>query len=328
MTTRRNFLKILSGVAAGAVIPLDILNATPHITRDRWGELLPLRRFGKTNEKVTMMGLGGFHIGKHSDYDAQKTIETAIKGGIRFIDTAESYQSGGSEDKLGRLMMPTYRDDIFLMTKTKARNGVDAQKDLEDSLKRLRTDRIDLWLVHSVNSVSDVENRLKEGVIDVFLKAKQEGKTRYIGFSGHVTPAAHLRIMEISEEFAACMLPVNLVDPSYNSFIKKVIPQLSSKDYGIIAMKTLAGGGFFGGGFEGNARQRNKVIDYITVRDAIQFALSMPVSTLVTGPDNANMLQEKIEIAKTFSNMDEDTQEELIQKVAHFANTRVEYYKD
>jgi predicted aldo/keto reductase-like oxidoreductase len=318
----------MTGVAAGTIIPLEFINANAKIEKDKWGELLPLRRFGKTNEKVTMMGLGGFHIGKHSDYEAQKTIETAISGGIRFIDTAESYQSGVSEDKLGRLMVPKYRDEIFLMTKTKARNGNDARKDLEESLKRLHTDHIDLWLVHSVNSVKDVEDRLAEGVIDTFLKAKQEGKTRYIGFSGHVTPEAHLRIMEISDEFAACMLPVNLVDPSYNSFIKNVIPELQRKDYGIIAMKTLAGGGFFGGGFEGNARQNNKVIDFISIQEAIQFALSMPVSTLVTGPDNSDMLQEKIDIAKTYSSMDETKQEELISKVAQFANTRVEYYKD
>lgn len=328
MTTRRKFLKILSGAAAGTLIPLNLASAKTTTVTDRWGELLPLRKFGKTGEKVTMMGLGGFHIGKHSDYEASKTIETAMSGGIRFIDTAESYQSGRSEDKLGRLMSPKYRDDIFLMTKSKARTGKDARKHIEGSLKRLRTDHVNLWMVHSVNSVEDVENRLKEGVIDEFLRAKQEGKTHYIGFSGHVTPSAHLRMMEISEEFAVSMMPVNLVDPSYNSFIKNVIPEARKSNYGIIAMKTLAGGGFFGGGFEGNAREQNRVVDYISIQDAIQFALSMPVSTLVTGPDNSSMLQEKIDFAKGFSGMDQDKQEALITKVAHFANTRVEYYKD
>jgi predicted aldo/keto reductase-like oxidoreductase len=214
------------------------------------------------------------------------------------------------------------------MTKTRARTGKDAQRDLEASLRRLQTDRLDLWLVHSVNSVADVENRLKEGVMDVFLKAKEEGKTRYIGFSGHVTPKAHLRMLEISPEFAASMLPVNLVDPSYNSFIKNVIPPLQEKDYGIIAMKTVAGGGFFGGGFEGRRGEKNRVMDYITVEDAIHFALSMPSSTLVTGPDNSDMLQEKINYAKAFRGMDSDKQEKLVARVAKFANTAVEYYKD
>lgn len=328
MTTRRNFIKILSGAAAGALLPVEYLTAGTNIDSDKWGELLPVRRFGKTNEKVTILGLGGFHIGKHSDYEAQETIETAIEGGIRFIDTAESYQSGGSEEKLGRLMVPKYRDEIFLMTKTKARSGEEAQKDLEGSLRRLKTDRLDLWLVHSVNSVNDVNNRLNQGVLDVFFRAREEGKVRYIGFSGHVTPEAHLRIMEISDEFIAGMLPVNLVDPSYNSFIKNVIPELQNKDMGIIAMKTLAGGGFFGGGFEGRRGEKTRVVDYISVEDAIHFAFSMPSSTLVTGPDNSEMLREKINYARSFRGMTEETQEELIGKVARFANTNVEYYKD
>lgn len=265
MPSRRNFLKILTGAAAGTLLPLEYISAGKHTARDKWGELLPLRRFGKTNENVTILGLGGFHIGKHSDYEAQKTIETAIEGGIRFIDTAESYQSGGSEEKLGRLLVPKYRDEIFLMTKTKARTGEEAKKDLEASLRRLNTDRLDLWLVHSVNSLSDVENRLREGVMDEFFRAQAEGKVRYIGFSGHVTPEAHLRMLKISDEFIAGMVPVNLVDPSYNSFIKNVIPEMQKRDMGIIAMKTLAGGGFFGGGFEGRRGEKARVVDLISV---------------------------------------------------------------
>jgi len=327
MTTRRHFIKILSGIAAGTVLPLPAISSSTKPVRDKWGELLPQRNFGKTGKAVTILGLGGFHIGKHNDFDAQKTIETAIEGGIRFIDTAESYQSGGSEEKLGKFLTPTYRDEVFLMTKTKARTGKDAQSDLEDSLKRLKADYLDLWLVHSVNSVSDVNSRLEEGVIDVFLNAKQKGLVKEIGFSGHVTPDAILRISEISEEFAAAMVPVNIVDPSYNSFINNTFPPLQEKKYGLIAMKTLAGGGFFGGGFEGRARQNNRVIDYINVEEAIHFALSMPVSTLVTGPDNADMLQEKIDYTRSFTGMNEKKQKELIEKVASFANTKVEYYK-
>ncbi len=328
MTNRRTFLKIVGGVAAGTLIPLEVFSAPSRKVSDRWGELLPLRTFGKTNEKVTMLGLGGFHIGKHTDYEAEKTIETAISGGIRFIDTAESYQRGGSEDKLGRLMVPKYRDEIFLMTKSRAKDRATAQKDLEDSLKRLRTDHLDLWLMHSVDTVDDVNNRYENGVFEYFYEAKRQGKVKYIGFSGHVSPQANLRVLELSDELDACMLPVNVVDPSYNSFIKLVIPELQKKNMGVIAMKTVAGGGFFGGGFEGNARQQVRVIDFVSVKDAIQFAFSMPVSTLVTGPDNADMLQEKIDFANSFTGMNESKAEELIAKVARFANGRVEYYKD
>ena len=327
MTSRRKFIRILTGVAAGTIIPFPVFSASASNQSDRWGELLPLRNFGDTGEKVTMLGLGGFHVGKQDDAGAQRLIETAIEGGIRYFDTAESYQRGGSEEKLGKFLVPKYRDEIFLMTNRKAVTGPAAQNDLEASLRRLKTDQLDLWLIHSVNSVRDVEDRIKEGVLDVFLKAKKEGKTRHIGFSGHVTPEAHKRLLEISPDMEACMLPVNLVDPGYNSFIKEVIPVLQQKHKGIIAMKTLAGGGFFGGGFEGMAHQQERVMDYISVKDAIHFAFSMPVSVLVSGPDNAEMLKEKIGFARSYSGMDEQKAEELISRVAKFANTRVEYYK-
>ena len=298
-----------------------------HTVSDRWGELLPLREFGSAGLKVTMMGVGGFHIGKQSDHEAQKTIETAIEGGIRYFDTAADYQHGGSEQKLGQLLVPQYRDDIFLHTKTRAVTARQARQHLEDSLTRLRTDHLDLWLMHSINSAEDVNYRIENGVLDEFLKAKAEGKTKHIGFSGHMTPEAHMRILELTGEPEACMLPVNLVDPGYNSFIKNVIPVLQERKMGIIAMKTLAGGGFFGGGFEGTAHQKNRVVDYITVKEAIHFSLSMPVSVLVTGPDNSAMMKEKLDYAKSFNGMDEETAQKLIAKVAKFANTKVEYYK-
>ncbi|HYW95355.1 MAG TPA: aldo/keto reductase [Bacteroidales bacterium] len=327
MADRRTFIKILSGAAAGTLLPLPVFGRMDEGVSDRWGELLPRREFGATGEKVTMMGVGGFHIGKQSDYEAQKTIETAIEGGIRYFDTAADYQHGGSEQKLGRLLVPKYRDEIFLHTKTRAVTAEQAQQHLEDSLMRLNTDHLDLWLMHSVNSEEDADNRIDNGVLDVFQKAKAEGKTRHIGFSGHVTPVAHLKMLQIAPDLEACMLPVNLVDPSYNSFIKNVIPELQDANMGIIAMKTLAGGGFFGGGFEGNAHLNKRVIDYITVKEAIQFSLSMPVSVLVTGPDNSTMMKEKIGYAQSFHGMDEATAKTLIDKVAKFANTKVEYYK-
>jgi predicted aldo/keto reductase-like oxidoreductase len=294
MNSRRKFIKILTGVAAGTILPFPVFSSPSAKISDRWGELLPLRKFGYTGKMVTMLGLGGFHVGKQDEKGAERLVEAAIEGGIRYFDTAESYQQGGSEEKLGRYLTPKYRDDIFLMTKTKAVTGKSAQSDLEASLKRLRTDQLDLWLIHSVNSVDDVESRIKEGVLDVFLKAKASGKAKHIGFSGHVTPEAHKRLLELSSDMEACMLPVNLVDPGYHSFIREVVPVLNDKKMAVIAMKSLAGGGFWGGGFEGIARQQTQVMDFITVENAIHFAFSMPVSILISGPDNVNMLNEKI----------------------------------
>ena len=123
------------------------------------GVLLPQRTFGKTGIQVTMLGMGGFYIGKHSDYEAQKIIETAIEGESRFFDTAESYQGEGSPEKMGHLLTPKYRNEIYLMTKTKTLDRETAREHWESSLKRLKTDYLDLWQVHSVNSTSDVNNR-------------------------------------------------------------------------------------------------------------------------------------------------------------------------
>ncbi len=329
MTTRRTFIKILSGAALGTVVPLKGFSLSAEREKDKWGELLPERSFGKTGIQVTMLGVGGFHIGKHTDYEAQKTIETAIEGGIRFFDTAESYQGGRSEEKMGRLLTPKYRNEIYLMTKTKARDGKTAREHLEGSLRRLNTDYLDLWQVHSVNSVSDVNNRIKSGVFDEVIKAKAEGKVKNIGFTGHVTPEAHALVLEkFGSEMEACQMPINVLDPSYNSFIKNILPSLTKMNYGIIAMKTVAGGAFWGGGFEGQYGKEVHVMDFIKMKDAMHFVWSLPISTLCTGPDNADMLQEKIDLANNFVKLSEDEQEELIKRVSHMAGTTIEYYKE
>ena len=326
MATRRKFIKIITGASAAVMIPIPSWGREKKT--DKWGELLPLREFGKTGEKVTMLGLGGFHIGKMNDHEAEKTVETAMAGGIRFFDTAESYQRGFSEEQYGKFLTPKYRDEIFLMTKTKARDASTAREHLEGSLRRMKTGYLDLWQVHSVNSAEDVNRLYEKGMIDVFLDARAKGLAKHIGFTGHVTPAAHQRIMELSPEMETCMMPVNLLDPNYNSFIKNTLPLLLDREMGVIAMKTLAGGGFFGGGFEGRYGETVKVVDFISVQEALHFVWSLPVDVLVTGPDNSAMLQEKIDMAKSFEKLSGTRQDELIAKVAHMAGKKVEYYKD
>ncbi len=327
MANRRDFLKILTGASMAALLPLPSFS-TPFQKRkrDKWGELLPVREFGNTGEKVTMLGVGGFHIGKMDDYEAQKTIETAIEGGIRFVDSAESYQSGGSERNIGKFL-PKYRDEVYLMTKTRAKDAKTARQHLEGSLKRLKTDYLDLWQIHDIKSAEDVNSRIESGVLDVLLQAQQEGKVRHIGFTGHTRPNAHTHIMDKSNDLQTCQIPVNLLDPGYNSFIKNVLPTLVNKKIGVIAMKTLAGGGFFGGGFEGNYRQKNQVVDFITIKDAMHFVWSLPIDVLVTGADNAEMLQEKINLANSFTSLSDSERDTLIAKVAHMAGKTVEYYK-
>jgi len=295
---------------------------------DRLGTLLPTRRLGRTGEAVTMLAIGGWHIGEMSEAEAQKTIDIALEGGVRFFDSAESYQRGGSESRLGKLLVPKYRDDIFLMTKTTAVTAADAWRHLEGSLSRLNTEQLDLWQVHSIRNPADVDERIDNSILDVMLEAKKTGKTRYIGFTGHSSPAAHERMLERTDIFDTCQLSMNRVDMSYESFIERVVPTLVERNIGVIGMKALANGGFFGGLRHGQHGTNPKVVpDRVSVSEAIRFVWSLPVSTLVTGPDNAQQMQEKIDIAQKFTGMADDERQALIEKVEDMAGTTVEFYK-
>ncbi len=329
MIDRRAFLKSMASLTTGILLSSACAESGEEETvSDGLGTLLPTRKFGRTGEAVTMLGVGGWHIGEMSEAEAQKTIETALEGGVRFFDSAESYQSGGSESRLGKLLVPKYRDDVFLMTKTTAPNATKAWEHLEGSLTRLNTDQLDLWQMHSVRNPADVDERIDNGILDVMLEAKATGKTRYIGFTGHSSPAAHERVLEQTDIFDTCQLSMNLVDVSYESFIERVVPTLVERNIGVIGMKALANGGFFGGSQHGKHGTNPKVVpNRVSVSEAIRFVWSLPVSTLVTGPDNAKQMQEKIDIAKTFTGMDDDERNELIEKVEDMAGATVEFYK-
>lgn len=323
MLDRRRFLQTLASLTvAGAASS----HAAPE--RDRLGELLPKRAFGKTGVQVTMLGVGGWHIGRMDEREAQPTIEAALEGGVRFFDSAESYQDGGSESRLGKLLVPRYRDAIFLMTKSTATDAATARKHLDESLRRLATDHLDLWQMHSVTSPEDVDKRIAAGILDVMLEAKRSGKAKHIGFTGHRQPSAHLRVLEKTDVFETCQMPVNLADPSYESFIERVLPRLVERRIGPIAMKTLANGGFFGGSTHGEHGDNPRLVpDRVSIREAIHFVWSLPVSVLVSGPDNAAQMKEKVALARSFVKMDDRERLALVSKVADRAGRRVEFYK-
>ena len=329
MIDRRAFLKSLAGLTTGILLSSASPEAgAEEVASDRLGPLLPTRRLGRTGEAVTVLAVGGWHIGDMQEAEAQKTIETALEGGVRFFDTAQTYQNGGSETRLGKLLVPKYRDDVFLMTKTTAQTANEAWTHLEASLTRLNTDRLDLWQVHAVRNPADVDERIENGIFDVMLEAKESGKVRYIGFTGHSSPAAHERVLEKTDIFDACQLAMNLADISYESFIEKVVPTLIERNIGVIGMKSLANGGFFGGTQHGRHGTNPKVVpNRVSVSEAVRFVLALPVSTLVTGPDNAQQMQEKIDIAKNFTSMEDDERQRLIDKVEDMAGTTVEFYK-
>lgn len=334
---RRSFLKSLAGLTAGIMLPVPfsgLQGATSGsgskvvYAKDKWGELLPQRKFGNTGEAVTMLGLGGAHIARMPETEAEKTIERAIEGGIRFFDNAESYGNGRGEERYGKYLSPKYRDVAFIQSKSTARDGKTAQAHLEGTLRRMKTDYLDLWLIHAVTSPSDVDGRLANGVLDVVQQARDSGKVRYVGFSGHSDFNAHLRMLERTDLLQACQMPVNAFDPNYKSFITNVMPKLVEKKMAPMAMKTLANGGFFGGTSHFNHGDKPRIIpNALTVEEAVHFSWSLPISVLITGADDADMLSEKIDYAKRFRSFDAAKRNQLVEKVAGFDGRSVEYYK-
>jgi aryl-alcohol dehydrogenase-like predicted oxidoreductase len=328
---RREFIKRLAATTSTLIVG----GINPLVASDRLGSILPQRKLGKTGEKVTMLGVGGYHVGWTTERDAQETIEAALEGGVRFFDTSQSYGDGESEIRYGKYLIPKHRDLVFLMTKSNASDAKTVQKHLDESLKRLKTDYLDLWQIHSIRDPADVDTRLENDVLEVFLKAKQEGKTRYIGFTGHRNPAAHERMLEQVKDpdvFDTCQMPVNVLDPSSHSFIRRVMQSLLDRNIGLLAMKTLADGRFFA------QKKRLDRIQWetdqpvvpgrVSLQEALNFVWSLPVRVLITGAENAQLMKEKIRLTNEFVSMQQTDRDELINRVADMAvEGKVEYYK-
>lgn len=331
---RREYLQQMA-IAGTALAPAARAGKS---TSDRLGPVLPKRKLGKSGEEVTCLGLGGSHAGWAKDeLGTQAVIEKAMEVGIRFYDNAESYGKGRAEELFGKYLIPKYRDEIFLMTKTYSYDAKTAQEHLEGSLKRMKTDRIDLWQIHSLNSVEDVDNRLAAGVLDVALKARDEGKIRHIGFTGHASPYALNRMLEneaLREACVACQLVINPVDAaSEHSFINETLPKLVEYDIGVLAMKTVAAGRFF-------AKQKWKgkvswttetpiIPDIISLDECFSYVLSLPVTVLISGAESPDLVQEKADLVRNYTSLSEADRAALVKKVAGFAdNGDTEFYKN
>jgi aryl-alcohol dehydrogenase-like predicted oxidoreductase len=330
---RRDILQQMA--VAGTLLAPPLARAGPS---DKLGSVLPMRTLGKSGERVTCLGLGGYHVGHAKNAaTAQAVIEKALESGIRFFDTAESYQHGESERRYGKYLVPRYRDDIFLMTKSTARSATAAREHLEGSLRRLNTDVIDLWQIHALMDTEDTDARLTAGILDAAMKAQSEGKIRHIGFTGHASPYAHIRMTEhkaVLDACTACQMPVNPVDASSeHSFIGKTMPKLLKNDIGILAMKTLADGRFF------STKDRNGdvvwtsdnpvVPNVLSVEECTLFALSLPVAVLIIGAEIPEYVSDKVAIAKRFTALTREQRMALVEKVAVFAEEgEVEYYKN
>jgi uncharacterized protein len=281
---------------------------------------VPRRLLGRTGEEVSIIGIGGAHIGFQSlsPEEGIRLIRAALDAGINFLDNAWDYNRGESELRMGLALQDGYRDRAFLMTKvcTHGRGKRIAMQMLEEQLRRLRTDVIDLWQVHEV--VFDNEPDLAYapgGVIEALVEARQQGKVRYVGFTGHKSPRHHLEMIERGFPWDACMLPINVMDFHFRSFEQTVVPVLADRGIGVIGMKSMAGGRLCG-------------CDLLTPEEAIRYALHVPgVSTLVSGISSFEHLRQNARFASLPPFTDEE-RDELRRRVRPVAEDgRFELFK-
>ena len=330
MKDRRSFLKVMAAATAGIMVPFRSANGMEYVPRDRFGELLPLRTLGATNEKVTMLGVGGAHIGRMDDKTSEKVIEAAIEGGIRFFDNAESYTKGVAEERYGKYLVPKYRDVSFIMSKTRATDIKTALEHLDVSLRRMKTDYIDLWQIHTLFSVEDAQTRIEGDILEAVSRAKESGKVRYIGVTGHADYKAIQHMLSQTDILQTFQMPRNFGEPNYKSYINNVLPMLVERKMGVLAMKTLSNGGFFGGTRHFEAGVDPRIIPEIaSIEEALSFVWALPVSVLITGAADVDMLKEKMAIARSFKAMTEEDRTELVTRMADAGldGKKVEFYK-
>jgi aryl-alcohol dehydrogenase-like predicted oxidoreductase len=272
-------------------------------------DVMIYRELGNTGETVSAIGLGGWHLSlKHvSEKLAHKIVRKAIDRGINFMDNCWDYQEGESERRMGKALKDGYREKVFLMTKIDGRTKKLAAKQLDESLKRLKVDCIDLVQHHEILRFED-PNRIfdeKDGANLALLEAKKAGKIRFIGFTGHKDPQIHLRMLKVAKEndfkFDAVQMPLNVMDAHYRSFAKLVVPELVKQKIGVLAMKTMANGILL----------KSKTVTPI---ECLHYALNLPTSVVITGIDSMKILDQAFEAAKTFKPFTKKVEKELLDK--------------
>ena len=280
---------------------------------------IPRRPLGTTGEYVSALGLGGYHLGSvDAERDAIRIIHEAIDAGITFMDNAWEYHEHVSEERMGTAIADR-RDRVFLMTKvcTHGRDAKVAMRQLEDSLRRLKTDYLDLWQVHEVAFYNDPERHFaKGGVIEALDRAKREGKVRFVGFTGHKDPALHLEMLARDYPFDCCQMPLNCFDATFRSFEQRVLPELLRRGIAPIGMKSMGG--------EGDAVRKKAV----TAQEALAYAMSLPVATTISGIDSLRVLRQNLGVARGFTPLTAKQMTALRARCADLAaDGRFELYK-
>jgi aryl-alcohol dehydrogenase-like predicted oxidoreductase len=305
--TRSEFVKLAAAatIAAGAG---SLASATASE-----GEM-PYRALGRTGERVSAIGLGGYHIGKLADeQESIGLIRSAIDRGITFMDNCWDYNRGASEIRMGKALRDGYREKVFLMSKIDGRTREFAASQIDESLGRLQTDRIDLMQFHEIIRMEDPDRIFAEGgAIEAMQAAQQAGKVRYIGFTGHKDPVVHLRMLEIAADhkfrFDAVQMPLNVMDAHFRSFEHQVLPVLLKDDIGVLAMKA------FGDPF---ILRSNTVAPV----ECLHYVLNLPVSAVITGIDTTEVLEQDLEAARTFSPLSKETVSNLLARTAQAASS-------
>jgi predicted aldo/keto reductase-like oxidoreductase len=320
---RRQLLKTLG--AAGAALALggpkgfaEILTPASATASTAPGEI-PVRALGKTGVKVSALCFGGAHLGRfENDVEAIRILHEAIDAGITFLDNAWEYNGGRSEELMGKAIQGR-RQQVVLMTKvcSHGRDKKVALQQLDESLRRLKTDYLDLWQIHEVVYEDDPDRHfVPGGAADALLEAKKQGKVRFIGFTGHKDPKIHLKMLSHDFPFDTCQMPLNVFDGTYRSFEQEVLPVLNQRGIAPLGMKSLSG----------NAEPIKQGI--VTVEEALRYVLSLPIASLVSGIDSRVVLKQNLDIVRRFTAMTAAEMGALRTRVARYAmDGRFELFK-
>ncbi len=315
---RRDFLQA-GLVGAGAALAVPLLAAESLELSDVGPDKIPRKPFGKTKERLSVIGLGGFSVGSAPSYkEAEQIVHEAIDAGVNFCDNAWEYHDGRSEEWMGRALKGR-RDKVFLMTKvcTHGRDKKVAMTQLEESLKRLQTDHLDLWQIHEVVYDNDPDLHFaKGGVVEALEEAKKQGKVRYVGFTGHKNPSIHMKMLAHNFPFDSVQMPLNCFDASYRSFTNEVLPEVLKRGMAALGMKSMGGGG-------------QPILEgAITPQEALRYAMSLPVAVTISGIDSLAVLHQNLAVARAFTPMKPEEMEALRKRCAKDAGDgHLELYK-
>ena len=270
------------------------------------------RRLGSTGEEVSLIGLGGHHIGRQADEnESVRIIRAAVDAGVTFMDNCWDYHDGLSEIRMGKALRGGYREKVFLMTKIDGRTREAAADQVDESLRRLQTDVIDLLQFHEVIRLEDPDRIFAEGgAMEAVRAAQKAGKVRFIGFTGHKDPLVHLRMLEVAKahafRFDAVQMPLNVMDAHFRSFERHVVPALIEEGIGVLGMKPMADG---------------RILDSKTVTPAecLRYAMSLPTSAVITGIDSMEVLEQDLRVVKTFTALTPQERADLLRRTAEAA---------